>query len=49
MNCTDGKTDTFFAENYDHDLPIEDDLSIRPIQRRKSVSSRFRSVSKEMT
>ena len=54
MNCTEGKTDSFFAENYDHEhltenLTIEDDPSARPIQRRKSVSSRFRSVSKEVT
>ena len=54
LSCTEGKTDSFFAENYDHEhltenLTIEDELSTRPIQRRKSVSSRFRSVSKEVT
>ena len=47
-------TDTpnsFFAENYEHeDSTIdEEDTSIRQLQRRKSVSSRFRSVSKEIT
>lgn len=46
-----GKNNSFFAENYEHeDSTIdEEDTSIRQLQRRKSVSSRFRSVSKEIT
>jgi hypothetical protein len=45
-----GKTNSFFIENYDHTtIEEEEEISIREIQRRKSVSSRFRSVSKEIT
>jgi hypothetical protein len=44
-----GKTNSFFIENYDHTTIEEEEISIREIQRRKSVSSRFRSVSKEIT
>lgn len=53
-HCETGKTDLFFAENYDHEhlnetRTIEDEENaIRQTQRRKSVSSRFRSVSKEI-
>lgn len=49
-----GKANSFFAENYDHenlttDITLDDELGVRQVQRRKSVSSRFRSVSKEST
>jgi hypothetical protein len=53
-DSTSGKTNSFFTENYDHenlttDTTIDDDeISTRQLQRRKSVSSRFRSVSKEI-
>lgn len=51
---TNGKTNSFFTENYDHEhstinTTLDDDISTRQVQRRKSVSSRFRSVSKEIT
>ncbi len=52
---TSGKINSFFTENYDHenlttDTAIdEEEISTRQVQRRKSVSSRFRSVSKEIT
>ncbi|CAF1144497.1 unnamed protein product [Adineta steineri] len=54
-DSTNGKTYSFFKENYDHEnltanTTIDDDeISTRQVQRRKSVSSRFRSVSKEIT
>jgi hypothetical protein len=52
-DCTNGKTNSFFIENYEHEnltinTTIDDEISTREIQRRKSVSSRFRSVSKEI-
>ncbi len=49
------KTNLFFKENYDHENVTinttidEQDISICQIQRRKSLSSCFRSVSKEIT
>ncbi|CAF1595930.1 unnamed protein product, partial [Adineta ricciae] len=53
-DATARKTNSFFAENYDlenltESVTIDDELSARQVQRRKSVSSRFRSVSKETT
>jgi hypothetical protein len=53
-DSTSGKTNSFFIENYDHEnlttIPThEDEITTCEIQRRKSVSSRFRSVSKEIT
>ncbi len=50
-----GKINSFFTENYDHENLTtntaidEEEISTRQVQRRKSVSSRFRSVSKEIT
>ncbi|CAF1232697.1 unnamed protein product [Rotaria sordida] len=51
---SNGKTNSFFTENYDHEHSIinttlDEEISTRQVQRRKSVSSRFRSVSKEIT
>jgi hypothetical protein len=50
-----GKINSFFIENYDHEnlttnttIDDDDEISTRQVQRRKSVSSRFRSGSKEM-
>ena len=53
-NTSDGKINSFFTENYEHDnstasTTIDDETSTRELQRRKSVSSRFRSVSKDAT
>jgi hypothetical protein len=47
--------DSFFAENYDHEnattnTTINDEtVSSNELKRRKSVSARFRSVSKDTT
>jgi len=47
--------DSFFAENYDHEnattnTAINDEIvSSNELKRRKSVSARFRSVSKDTT
>ncbi len=54
-DTTTGKMDTFFAENYDHEnvttnTTINDEIvSSNAVKRRKSVSARFRSVSKDTT
>ncbi|CAF2141219.1 unnamed protein product [Rotaria magnacalcarata] len=53
-DTTNGKINSFFIENYDHEhstinATVDDESSTRQVQRRKSVSSRFRSVSKEIT
>lgn len=53
-DASNGKINSFFTENYDLEhttvnTTIDDENSTRQVQRRKSVSSRFRSVSKEIT
>lgn len=52
---TNGKMNSFFAENYDHENVAinstvnNENLPSNEIKRRKSVSARFRSVSKDTT
>ncbi|CAF3449624.1 unnamed protein product [Rotaria sp. Silwood1] len=52
-NITNGKRNSFFTENYDHENVItnaiinNENISSDEIKQRKSVSARFRSVSKD--
>ena len=44
----DEQVHSFFAENYDHEEVTSDAANSKETQRRKSVSARFRSVSKDI-
>ncbi|CAF0943275.1 unnamed protein product [Rotaria sordida] len=53
INSTNGKMNSFFTENYDHEnvatntIINNEDISSNEIKQRKSVSARFRSISKD--
>ncbi|CAF5116652.1 unnamed protein product, partial [Rotaria magnacalcarata] len=53
-NGTNGKMNAFFTENYDHEnlepntITITETVASHEIKQRKSVSARFRSISKDL-